>query len=191
MASLTNNQEKPMTSEAAANQEPEEERQPQRAEKPTPQGGGFFTIYKHGQGYWTRLLTALAAAAILLASTNFLWQNIPPYLNSALSPVNPTGAESVAIATRVTHITMIVCASFLVLGALLLWKITNAPTNVDFLIATDSEMKKVNWTSRKELIGSTKIVVFFMFVIAIVLFLVDVFFGYLFYFLHVLKSPPF
>ena len=42
----------------------------------------------------------------------------------------------------------------------------NKPTNVDFLIATDSEMKKVNWTSRKELIGSTKVVIIFMFLIA-------------------------
>ena len=44
----------------------------------------------------------------------------------------------------------------------------NKPTNVDFLIATDSEMKKVNWTSRKELIGSTKVVIVFMFLIAVV-----------------------
>ena len=43
----------------------------------------------------------------------------------------------------------------------------NKPANVDFLIATDSEMKKVNWTSRKELIGSTKVVILFMFLIAV------------------------
>src|SRR3712207_7866772 len=42
----------------------------------------------------------------------------------------------------------------------------NKPANVDFLIATDSEMKKVNWTSRRELIGSTKVVIVFMFLIA-------------------------
>ena len=48
----------------------------------------------------------------------------------------------------------------------------NKPSNVDFLIATDSEMKKVNWTSRKELIGSTKVVIIFMFLIALFLFVV-------------------
>ncbi len=57
----------------------------------------------------------------------------------------------------------------------------NKPTNVDFLIATDSEMKKVNWTSRKELIGSTKIVILFMFFIALFLFLYDLFFQLIFY----------
>jgi preprotein translocase subunit SecE len=67
----------------------------------------------------------------------------------------------------------------------------NKPANADFLIATDSEMKKVNWTSRKELIGSTKVVIVFMFLIAMLLFLFDIIFGYLFYFMGVLKSSPF
>jgi preprotein translocase SecE subunit len=57
----------------------------------------------------------------------------------------------------------------------------NKPSNADFLIATDSEMKKVNWTSRKELIGSTKVVIFFMVIIASVLFVIDVLMGYVFY----------
>ena len=45
----------------------------------------------------------------------------------------------------------------------------NKPSNVDFLVATDREMKKVNWTSRKDLIGSTKVVIVFMFLIALIL----------------------
>ena len=52
-------------------------------------------------------------------------------------------------------------------------------------------MKKVNWTSRRELIGSTKVVIIFMFLIAFLLFAFDIVFGYLFYFLNVLKSKPF
>jgi len=67
----------------------------------------------------------------------------------------------------------------------------NKPKNVDFLIATDSEMKKVNWTTRKELIGSTQIVILFMFLIAMFLFAFDVVFQYLFWLLNILKSPPF
>ena len=54
--------------------------------------------------------------------------------------------------------------------SLLTWWLMNKATNVDFLIATDSEMKKVNWTSKQELIGSTKVVIVFMFVTAIFLF---------------------
>jgi preprotein translocase subunit SecE len=195
MASVTNNQdEKSMAADAIAPgaDEPGEDKPRERAAKPSsPSGGGFFTIYKHGQGYWTRLCTTLGAAAVLLMTTNFIWSNVPPYLRPALTPLNPTSAQISAADGKTRHITMAICAGFLVLSTILVWKIINSPTNADFLIATDSEMKKVNWTSRKELIGSTKVVVFFMIIIATVLFLVDVFFGYLFYFLHVLKSPPF
>ncbi len=69
-------------------------------------------------------------------------------------------------------------------------RLMNKPSNVDFLIATDSEMKKVNWTSRKELIGSSKVVILFMFFIAAYLFLNDIIYGYLMYLLKVLKFPP-
>ena len=52
-------------------------------------------------------------------------------------------------------------------------------------------MKKVNWTSKKELWGSTKIVIIFMFLIAIMLFAFDIIFGYLFHFMGVLEAKPF
>ena len=80
---------------------------------------------------------------------------------------------------------------FVVGFALLTFFLMNKPTNADFLIATDSEMKKVNWTSRKELIGSTKVVIGFMFMIAFLLFALDVLFGYFFFAIDVLKSRPF
>ena len=66
--------------------------------------------------------------------------------------------------------------------------ITNRPTNVDFLIATDSEMKKVNWSTRAELIGSTKVVILFVLLIAVALFVFDTIFSTIFYLMHVLKS---
>ncbi|QOV89205.1 preprotein translocase subunit SecE [Humisphaera borealis] len=69
-------------------------------------------------------------------------------------------------------------------------RLMNKPDNVDFLIATDSEMKKVNWTSRKELVGSSKVVILFMFFIAAYLFLNDLFFGWLMWVIDVLKFPP-
>ena len=193
MASETNNpEEKQMATDVMVPgaDEPDEQKPRACAEKPTASTGGFFTIYKHGQGYWTRLCTALAAALILIMTANFLWQNLPPYLIPALTPPNATTAQMTIANANGRHITMGICAAVLVLGALLLWRIINKPTTADFLIATDSEMKKVNWTSKKELVGSTKIVIFFMVVIALLLFCVDIFFGYLFYFLGVLKSPP-
>ena len=58
----------------------------------------------------------------------------------------------------------------------------------DFLIATEGEMKKVNWTSRKEIIGSTKVVVIVMLFMATLLFFVDMFFMSAFSSLGLLKG---
>ena len=144
--------------------------------------GGFFAIYKKGQGYWTRMGTALGAALLgaLLAYNLYVW--IPVLVN--------LGSSSEALAHE-RQIALGVAAVFLALYAILIWRVTNKPDNVDFLIATDSEMKKVNWTSRKELIGSTKVVIVFMFLIAFFLFAIDIAFSYFFYLIGVLKNSPF
>ena len=88
-------------------------------------------------------------------------------------------------------IKLIITAIFCAVSAGVAWFYLNKPKVVDFFIATESEMKKVNWTSRKELLGSTKVVIGFMFITAAILFLIDVFFGYLFHFIRVLNYGPF
>jgi preprotein translocase subunit SecE len=60
------------------------------------------------------------------------------------------------------------------------------PNSVDFLIATEGEMKKVNWPTRREVIGSTLIVIVFLAFIAIILFGSDSLFYLLFKTVHVL-----
>ena len=167
--------------------EPRDERPGTPAPRPGPRpagsrGPGYFAIYKKGQGYWTRMGTAIAAALLGVLTAYHLYAWLPALIHLGSSP------EAQA---RSRHIALIVATAFLVGFAGLVWWVTNKPTNVDFLIATDSEMKKVNWTSRKELIGSTKVVIVFMFLIAIFLFVVDVLFGYLFYVIGVLKNSPF
>jgi preprotein translocase SecE subunit len=62
----------------------------------------------------------------------------------------------------------------IVVGAFLIfmfaaWK----PKSVDFLIATDMEMRKVNWSTRKDVIGSTWVVILTATLLAIGLFVVD------------------
>ncbi len=133
---------------------------------------GFFTVYKKGQGYWTRMGTAGTVALIGIMIGYFLYTYLPMW----------------GVPARVM---LGVVAGVMIGYGLLGFYLLNKPRNVDFLIATDSEMKKVNWTSRKELIGSTKVVIVFMFLIAAFLFVVDVFFGYFFQFIHVLKFGPF
>ena len=156
-----------------------EYRRPGAAEAASAEGG-FFHIYKSGQGYWTRMGTVMGALLVGGLTANFLYHYMPLWV----------GALGVPQDRRKTVTIAVIGVLFALYGLLVFWLI-NKPTNADFLIATDSEMKKVNWTSRKELIGSTKVVIVFMFLIAFMLFSFDIIFGYLFYFMGVLKTKPF
>jgi preprotein translocase subunit SecE len=146
--------------------------------KPGDKGPGYFTLYKRGQGYWTRMGTVGGAVMIGGFTAYNIYVQLPTFLPDSIS--HETGLK--------------IAAGLVVLFSIgyawLAWHLLNKPSNVDFLIATDSEMKKVNWTSRTELIGSTKIVIIFMFLIALFLFAVDQIFAWLMFFLHVLKVSP-
>ncbi|MCC6239021.1 MAG: preprotein translocase subunit SecE [Phycisphaerales bacterium] len=131
---------------------------------------GFFTIYKHGQGYWTRLMTYLGFLLLGGLTGQFIYSQTHAWIGSG---------KAVGIAS-----------AFVVIWAIVEYLIINKPASADFLIATDSEMKKVNWTTRKELIGSTKVVIFFMFLLTAVLFFYDMVFHTIFWLISVLKSPP-
>ena len=54
--------------------------------------------------------------------------------------------------------TMIPTAVFSILSLLSFWLI-NKPSMADFLIAAEGEIKKVSWSTRKEIVVSTVIVV--------------------------------
>ncbi len=179
----TEKNENPMATDAivsSANQGGGDEKRPQPERRVESAGGpGFFHVYKPGQGYWTRMGTAGAAAQIAIQTGYFLYGQLPVWLRNF--GVRDSAAKPTSI---------YIIAGLLIAWGMFVWYMMNKPTNADFLIATDSEMKKVNWTSRKELIGSTKVVILFMFLIAVLLFVIDILFGYLFYFINVLKTPP-
>jgi preprotein translocase subunit SecE len=173
MASVTKNGEKTMATDVTASGPGDmpEGNQPQKFVRP-PQGG-MFTIVKKGQGYWTRMGTA-GVAVLLIALVAINTHMILKDQFRVLPNVSIGIAIGVAIALMIIS-----------------WRLMNKPTHVDFLIATDSEMKKVNWTSRADLIGATKVVILFMFFIAAFLLLIDVVFGYFFQLITVLKTGPF
>jgi preprotein translocase subunit SecE len=151
---------------------------PYASAKPGDQGPSYFTLYKRGQGYWTRMGTVGGAIMIGAFTAYNLYAHVPTFLPDRVSH---------AIALKIAAAAV---AIFAIGYSWLAWHLLNKPANVDFLIATDSEMKKVNWTSRAELIGSTKIVIIFMFLIALFLFTVDQIFGWLMFWIHVLKVSP-
>ncbi|MCC6578910.1 MAG: preprotein translocase subunit SecE [Phycisphaeraceae bacterium] len=72
-------------------------------------------------------------------------------------------------------------------GGLLYW-LLNKPRIADFLIATESEMKKVNWPTRRELIGSTWIVICGTVLFSAALWVIDLLFALLFSNIGILKG---
>lgn len=142
---------------------------------PRASDASLLRPYKPGQGFWTRFGTGMGALLVILFTIQFLYKQLPVW-----TPMSRNGWQ--------IYVTLAVVATAL---GILAWWLINRPKHAEFLIATDGEMKKVNWTSRRELIGSTKVVVFFMFFIAAVLFFYDIVFGYIFYLIDVLKFAPF
>jgi preprotein translocase SecE subunit len=64
-----------------------------------------------------------------------------------------------------------------ILGMLLIWlayRIVNVPTFADFLIATEAEMNKVSWTTRKRLLQDTIVVLTTVFLFTTYLFVWDI-----------------
>jgi len=132
-------------------------------------GAGFFTVYKPGQGYFTRLGTAIGGGAVVVFGAHYLYG-----LLSSENPAVKMGVPSILLA---------------VLGVVLFWIAgSNRKTN-DFFIATEGEMKKVSWSTKKEVIGSTKVVLAFTFLMALFLFVVDGAFIVIFSSVDVLQMP--
>ena len=62
------------------------------------------------------------------------------------------------------------------------------PRTVDFLIATEGEMKKVNWSTRREIIGSTTAVITTSVILAVYCWVLEIGFVAFFRLIKVLDS---
>ena len=131
-------------------------------------------IYKPGQGYWTRLMSAIALSLLVLMGVVWLWK--------LLATVRIGTWEPVYIQAGVATVIMAV------FGYLGYYLIGRKPRVVDFMIATETEMKKVNWSSRREIIGSTWVVIGLTVFLAIVCFGFDAVFQFIFQQLNVLET---
>lgn len=120
----------------------------------------FFRIYKKGQGKYTRTLTLVIA--VVLGTIGAYLLSI--FLEGKVSTYIQFGVPTAVV---------------VVLSAVVLWVI-NRQKSADFLIATEGEMKKVSWSTRKEIVGSTKVVIIATFMMAALLYGVDMLFLFLF-----------
>lgn len=168
-----------------------------------PAGAGFFTVYKHGQGYWTRMGTAFGGILLIVVTALFVHEQAATRLSGAFytpqvveAGMNADQITAINTANNIASQHSAQTASYVALGltaatviglALLFWYLLNKPRNADFLISTDVEMKKVQWGTFQELMGSTRIVIFFLAIIVLLLFLIDVGTGLLFQVIGLLK----
>ena len=120
-------------------------------------------IYKRGQGKHTRIATFLGVMLIGVIGAYALSEKLGAYVSTQVTVVR-FGLPLLALIS---------------LGLLMFWMV-NRPKSADFLIATEGEMKKVSWSSRKEISGSTKVVIVTTFILASILFGVDMMFTWLF-----------
>ncbi|MHC5024385.1 MAG: preprotein translocase subunit SecE [Planctomycetota bacterium] len=131
-------------------------------------------IYKRGQGYWTRLMSAIAYSTIVVMGGVWTWKQVAMV---RIGDVQPVYIQAGAFT--------LVCAIF---GWLVFYLVGRQRKVVDFMIATEGEMKKVNWSSRKEILGSTWVVIGLTLFIAVICFTFDLVFQYIFTFFQVLET---
>lgn len=224
-------------------------------------------LYKPGQGYWVRVLTAVGAGVVTLYAASWGWGQAAAYRLPAkawtVSVQSATGTANVGdtvdllyyegedlallgpariaeyaegSARRATvvldtfgsdavrdraaeasflligdtlspayraavvsasstpvipqlYLQAIVAGSLILIGtALIAFFVAANRRSADFLIATDAEMKKVNWTNYKHIKGSTIVVIVATFLIAGILFVVDMGFSWFFKAINVLEG---
>jgi len=97
-------------------------------------------IYKRGQGKYTRLCSAFGAAIIAGLGCLRLYSKLQ--------------ATDIGLWAE----TMVPAGLFISLCLLIFW-LVNKPTIAGFMIAAEGEMKKVSWSSKKEIAVSTFIVI--------------------------------
>lgn len=133
-------------------------------------------IYKNGQGHNVRLVSMIALGVLVFMGAAWIWGLMGPM------KIGGTQIEAayVKAGAAVPFIAVTLSIGF--------WLIYRKPRTGDFLIACETEMKKVNWSTRREVIGSTWVVIILTLVVAAFCFTWDTVFQMLFKAINVLES---
>ncbi len=145
--------------------------------------GWFHAIgYKSNQGVRVRRGTILALLTVVLCgiytlsahralgssrldANDWIWDL--PFTASA----DGTTSLYVPLIHKV-HIAMPILLA--IAGVWVSWRVVNWPAFADFLIATEAEMNKVSWTTRRRLVQDTIVVLVTVFLFTAFLFVVDI-----------------
>lgn len=118
-------------------------------------------MYKPGQGKYSRLITGISVAVTVGIGCWLLYDRLAAMdLNQWIVFLLP----------------LVVFAA----ACVVLYWLLNKPVVADFLIAAEGELKKVNWSSRKEVAVSTGVVIGVVFAMAALLGATDMIFQLVF-----------
>jgi preprotein translocase subunit SecE len=126
-----------------------------------PAGGSPFTILRPRQGIHVRWGSAIGAGLLALGLAFFVYNKL------ALI----TFIEQNFTLRAMIPVVVLVAAAYGIF-----WAVGRNVRVVEFLVATEDEMKKVSWSSRREVWGATKVVIVTVLALAFLLFAVDVLF---------------
>jgi len=120
-----------------------------------------FEICKRGQGKNARLWSGFAVATISALGCYRLFVKLT------------STVESLAFQMLVPVFV------FAIIAAAIFW-LANKPSLADFMISAEGEMKKVNWSTREEIVSSTIVVIVVLLFMAALLGVTDLCFQFLF-----------
>jgi len=109
-----------------------------------------LSVYKRGQGKYTRMISALGGSAIVAIGCLQLYRTLD------------------AADISLWFVTMLPVGLFIGLSVLMMWMV-NKPNIADFMISAEGEMKKVNWSTRQEVAVSTIVVISVVIILAVLL----------------------
>jgi len=143
-----------------------------------PATGTGLRIYKQGQGFYIRVGTAIGAGVLIVAGAVFLYNEL-----GGGGWMSRDSRHFLPIQWGVTT------GFIVIMGAFIYWLVGRSRKINDFFIATEGEMKKVSWSTRKEVVRSTKVVIISVIILGVFLFLCDMIFILIFSSINVLKGP--
>lgn len=141
---------------------------------PSEHTAGGLSIYKSGQGYYTRMGTVIGVSLTSMLGILWAWDYLKNLRITGVNELYVAAAGAIVIGGVITAITY--------------YLVFVKPRTVDFLIATEGEMKKVNWSTRREIIGSTTAVITTSVILAVYCWVLEIGFVAFFRLIKVLDS---
>ncbi len=141
---------------------------------PSEHTAGGLSIYKSGQGYYTRMGTVIGVSLTSMLGILWAWDYLKNLRITGVNELYVAAAGAIVIGGVITAITY--------------YLVFVKPRTVDFLIATEGEMKKVNWSTRREIIGSTTAVITISVILAVYCWVLEIGFVAFFRLIKVLDS---